>query len=280
MSYRLDTKLTRNRSRGRGKIGKPRAITIHYWGTWVGQSHAGIVSWLCKWNRRGRTSATYVVSPNHVTQLVRETDTPWSDGSRRANQETISLELCPDPARLVETMATAAALIRDIRGRWGHLPLRRHCDVFNTDCPGPFRNRLGEIDALASGVPRGMSVGGRSKPVPEATKAPAFPLKPGFAYGRRSGPVTWVSGMTYNSHATDDVVKDARGRYYSKGLRVWQDRMIKRGWTHLKAHGGADGLFGNATEKVVRQFQAEKGLVVDGLVGPKTWAAAWEEPVT
>lgn len=36
---------------------------------------------------------------------------------------------------------------------------------------------------------------------------------------------------------------------------------------------GADGSFGAATEKTVRQFQKDKGLSVDGICGEKTWAA-------
>ena len=36
--------------------------------------------------------------------------------------------------------------------------------------------------------------------------------------------------------------------------------------------GSVDGIFGAATAKAVRQYQADHGLVVDGIVGPKTWA--------
>jgi peptidoglycan/xylan/chitin deacetylase (PgdA/CDA1 family)/peptidoglycan hydrolase-like protein with peptidoglycan-binding domain len=37
--------------------------------------------------------------------------------------------------------------------------------------------------------------------------------------------------------------------------------------------GSSDGIFGPRTEQAVKDFQADKGLVVDGIVGRKTWAA-------
>ena len=122
-----------------------------------------------------------------------------------------------------------------------------------------------------------------SKPAAKP-KAPAFPLPrkaPNdlFYYGPRSGPRTSISGQTRNTNVPNDVVKVA-GRWRSKGLARWQQRMIDRGWNELKSAGGADGRFGKTTEKVVGQFQKSKGLKVDHKIGPATWAAAWTEKVT
>jgi hypothetical protein len=55
-------------------------------------------------------------------------------------------------------------------------------------------------------------------------------------------------------------------------VRSWQQRMLVLGWTVV---GVADGAFGPATESATRGFQAARGLVVDGVVGPSSWAAAW-----
>ena len=49
----------------------------------------------------------------------------------------------------------------------------------------------------------------------------------------------------------------------------------------LKALGyytkDVDGIFGGGTESAVRRYQQDRGLVVDGIVGPKTWAALLAE---
>ncbi|WP_222433902.1 peptidoglycan-binding protein [Planococcus sp. CPCC 101016] len=50
-------------------------------------------------------------------------------------------------------------------------------------------------------------------------------------------------------------------------------------WT-LNQYGlktAVDGIFGPGTEKNVRQYQADKGLKVDGVVGTYTWAALYGE---
>jgi hypothetical protein len=53
--------------------------------------------------------------------------------------------------------------------------------------------------------------------------------------------------------------------------------LVKRVQEYLKDESGADlkidGIFGSETEKAVKDFQKSHGLTVDGVIGPKTWAA-------
>lgn len=57
---------------------------------------------------------------------------------------------------------------------------------------------------------------------------------------------------------------------YDANVEAWQQRMKDRGWNI-----DVDGLYGSQSESIARQFQQEKGLDVDGIVGPKTWEAAF-----
>jgi Putative peptidoglycan binding domain/N-acetylmuramoyl-L-alanine amidase len=62
---------------------------------------------------------------------------------------------------------------------------------------------------------------------------------------------------------------------HGHGSSTWQAQMAHRGWSI-----DVDDIYGPASANVARQFQAEKGLGVDGIVGPETWAAAWTAPIT
>lgn len=66
----------------------------------------------------------------------------------------------------------------------------------------------------------------------------------------------------------------------------WPPRMICKGMfgddvavlqALLKAHGytlsDTPGIFGDSTESALIKYQADNGLVADGICGPKTWAA-------
>lgn len=67
------------------------------------------------------------------------------------------------------------------------------------------------------------------------------------------------------------LMKGAKGNF----VRQFQQKLRDRGWNIV-----VDGDFGSKTESIVKQFQKEKGLAVDGKVGVNTWNAIWKSPVT
>lgn len=156
----------------------------------------------------------------------------------------------------------AAAIRQDAATLGRTLGITDHNSVEpgSTACPGPgIEAQLQELRALVAGQPTPTPAPSPS-PAPRPTPAaPAFPLPGGWYFGPKSGPRHSVSG--YYSHRAE--------------LRRWQQRMRDRGWRI-----GVDGLYGPETADIARSFQAEKGLSVDGLIGPATWAAAWTAPIT
>lgn len=58
-------------------------------------------------------------------------------------------------------------------------------------------------------------------------------------------------------------------------VRQWQAQMANRGWAIT-----VDGVFGEQSRRVALNFQIEKGLAGDGIVGPATWYATWTAPIT
>ncbi|MQY14150.1 Serine/threonine-protein kinase PknD [Streptomyces sp. RB5] len=96
---------------------------------------------------------------------------------------------------------------------------------------------------------------GGTAPSPTAAKTQAPPPQP-----------AWITQCTYygGTETTD---------YGDTGQRVVQVQcmLVKRGYG--VGASGVDGEFGNDTKNAVRAFQTAKGLEIDGVVGPMTWAA-------
>jgi hypothetical protein len=109
-----------------------------------------------------------------------------------------------------------------------------------------------------------------TKPAP--TPHYSFPLPSGYYFGPKGGPKESVSGYYGRSF---------KGETDRTWLKRWGSQLGKRGW-NLKRYlpSGNDGFFGPEYRSLVEAFQRDQGLVVDGKLGPKTWKAAFENPVS
>jgi peptidoglycan hydrolase-like protein with peptidoglycan-binding domain len=69
--------------------------------------------------------------------------------------------------------------------------------------------------------------------------------------------------------------RETHGRKTDENVRLFQARLAERGW-----RVEATGRFNVATEQIVRAFQREKRLYVDGVIGKNTWRMIWEADIT
>ena len=121
----------------------------------------------------------------------------WHAGNGKANHTQIGLELDPNASQRAGTMATAAALIADLRSVYGDLPLYPHKHWTSTACPGNYD--LKALDRLARG----------KAPAPAPSK-PAPAVKP-------DGSLT-VDGRF--GHATVRDLQEWLNREHDAGLEV------------------------------------------------------------
>lgn len=80
----------------------------------------------------------------------------------------------------------------------------------------------------------------------------------------------------YNENEVQEIPKEEQITYStikkgSKGklVRIAQEKMLVKGYK-LPEHG-ADGDFGNETEKAVKDLQRDAKIKGDGIIGPNTW---------
>jgi hypothetical protein len=98
----------------------------------------------------------------------------------------------------------------------------------------------------------------RSAPVKPPAKTPA---------GVKPVAPAWPKDLTYFRPRDNAPV-------YAM-VRKWEARMKQRGWS-VKV----DGRLSLADGKILRAFQKEKGLTADGLLGRKSFEAAWTTKVS
>jgi len=81
-------------------------------------------------------------------------------------------------------------------------------------------------------------------------------------------PQSRATGLPYPGHVLRYVAGKAPS--YDSAAKQWQTRMRERGWSIQ-----VDGFYGAQSAQICRQFQQEKRLQVDGIVGAATWTAAF-----
>ena len=251
------------------------AQTIESLGSFFGQSSSGVSSHVGTDNKH---------PPNQILigEYVKRGNKAWTAGN--ANPVAVQCEMCtPSGAASGWTrdywlqnqmwmIEATAAWVREEAAAYG-IPVRA---LSSSEAQGSGRGVCqhsnlgtwggGHHDA-GPGFPMDVLIqkaGGSAppqKPPASGGSAPKFPYPSGHYIGLPSSDPACHSGCYGGTDATN--------------CRTWQSQMAARGWTI-----SADGCYGSQSQGVCTQFQREKGLAADGLVGSQTWAASWNAPVT
>ena len=152
-------------------------------------------------------------------------------------------------------------LVAHLKAKYGISTVKKHKDITPTTCPGslfPFEEIAG---VKANGV---IHVTAVSDKVPVQAPGSIAELqaecnRQGFSAQKVddiAGPVTLAGCPMIKKGASGNITRWLQRKLNSLGFDC----------------GNVDGDFGTKTKAAVMAFQKAKGLVADGIVGPKTWS--------
>jgi len=139
-------------------------------------------------------------------------------------------------------------LVAYLKNKYGISKVQKHKDVNATACPGrnyPFNEIVNAI------------------PAPTDNSHTTFIKSVQKAIGAK------VDGIVGNETRSKAPTLSKKKNSRHAVVRVVQEYLISLGYAMPR--WGADGIFGSEMESAVKQFQKDKGLVADGIVGKNTW---------
>ncbi|MDY0197654.1 MAG: peptidoglycan-binding protein [Tenuifilaceae bacterium] len=243
---------TINRTIGRGG-NSIKSIVVHY--TYGAITAEGAALANCKYfasGNRGASAHYFIDDGPTIWQSVEDKDTAWSVGSHSGlykhpdarNKNTLSIEVCTKGAFTEKEVENLKWLVQKkmVEHNIPASNVIRHYDVTGKLCPAYY------IDANRWKILHSYITDNKVITKPKTTTP------------------------TYTNHniSLKEGMKGA-------AVKRMQNKLLEHGMDLGKY--GADGDFGSVTEVAVKAFQKLKGLVVDGIVGEKTWAALYTTPV-
>lgn len=221
-------------------------------------TEAGSIAWFT--NPAAQASAHFLnPKSGQLQQLVDTSNKAWAEVAGNAHWLSVETEGYSGDSLTASQLENVAQLYAWIHQTYG-APLQSTDDPNgygigwhgmggdawggHFDCPGdPIKAQRPSILARVEEI---LGAGSAPVPTPTPPPVPSGPAFPGEELSLRSP------------------------QLHDNNVREWQQRMHDRGWSI-----SVDGYYGPASAKVCRAFQQEKGLQVDGIVGPVTWATAF-----
>ncbi|MDH6111910.1 hypothetical protein P3T36_006907 [Kitasatospora sp. MAP12-15] len=242
-----------------GGMSEHRGLVLHI----QDGGEAGTESWF---KDPSSQASSHFLNPKSggLRQLVDTDDAAWTEMAGNRSWVSVENEGLGGDSLTASQIENCAQLLAWLHGQYG-IPVQPTDDPNGTglgwhgmggaawgghyDCPG--NAILAQRPAILARAAQLVGQPAPSAPKPPAPPAPPHPAWPGEYLSVRSPML------------------------HDNNVQTWQRQMAARGWSIA-----VDGWYGPASAAICRQFQQEKGLGVDGIVGPVTWNAAWTAPVT
>ena len=122
------------------------------------------------------------------------------------------------------------------------------------------------------------------KPVRDLPKK-SKPKVPGKKYAFPYEAKGYIGPLDGPDHSHSGIGGRKTGGVLDRTLnKRFVNQLVERGWDAFKGGDyltkyGNDGKYGDELEALIRAFQKDQGLTVDGLAGKSTWDAAFKNPV-
>lgn len=204
-----------------------------------------------------------------------------------------SLGICFEGDYMKETMPKAQIkagreLVEYLKNKYSISKIEEHKDENSTNCPGdnfPFEQITGKKEDTAENPPTENKLGKIAEIQKILNERYNLQIDVDDIYGNKTkealviGLQTELNNQFNRGLIVDGIFGERTENAYilvrkgTSGNITW---LIQAMLVCNSYNIEADGIFGNNTEKVVKQFQEKSGILVDGIVGKNTFKKLFE----
>ena len=258
-------------------------IVIHYVGA-VSTAEAN-TKYFKSVNRKA--SAHYFVDDTSIWQCVEDKDAAWHCGGKLQgfrghtyykkclNSNSLGIEMCcykDINGKLdisSQTINRTIELVKELMQKYNisNDKVIRHFDVTGKNCPAPFVSDENRWNEFKKSLESGYKPSNPDKDNTRKIRTKAWQVvmnnvyRCGLEVDGSFGPKSQTQANKHYLHKTKFVKNRIRNDYVT-----WLQRRLKE----LGYNISVDGSFWSDTDKIVRQFQKDRGLKSDGSVGANT----------
>ncbi len=182
-------------------------------------------------------------------------------GAHASGSNSDSIGICFEGDYDVEIMPDAQKqagkeLVAWLKGKYGVSKVQAHRDVCATACPGakfPFAEIAGASGSVSVTTSQPVQVSGEIAELQNECNVQGFSSQ---KVDNIPGPITLAGCPMLKRGAQGNITRWVQRKLNALGFNC----------------GSVDGVFGVKTKAAIMAFQRAMGLIVDGIVGPKTWS--------